>query len=85
MILKEKYLDKKIKNVVKIAYMLLNEEEISIFKITQIIYELYETDIDNKKSLKELLFDISRAIKKSLKESIALVITSNLIKRIKNT
>ena len=65
--------------------MLLNEEEVSIFKIAQIIYELYEIDIDNEKLLKELLFNISRAVKKSLKESIALIITSNLIRRIKNT
>ena len=64
--------------------MLLNEEEILIFKIAQIIYELYKIDIDNKKLLKELLFDTLRAIKKLLKESIVSIITSNLMRRIKN-
>ena len=85
MILKEKYLNKKVKNAIKIAYILLDEEEISISKIAQIIYELYKINIDNKKLLKELLSNISRTIEKSLKELIALIITLNLIRRIKNT
>ena len=85
MILKEKYLNKKVKNAIKIAYILLDEEEISISKIAQIIYELYKINIDNKKLLKELLSNISRTIEKSLKELTALIITLNLIRRIKNT
>ena len=71
------------------------------------IYDLYETSVDNKKSLKELLLhtfatlrldengvinkkllkesliNISRIIKKLLKELIIFVIDSNLLIRIR--
>ena len=48
------------------------------------IYELYENDTNNEKSLKELLLDTSRAVEKLMKELIVLVTTSNLIRRIRD-
>ena len=59
--------------------MLLNEEEISIPKLTQIIYDLYKTGIDDKESLKESSPDISGAAEELLEESIAPVANSDLI------
>ena len=84
MILKKRHLDKEVKDAIKIIYILLNKEKISIFKIAQIMYKLYENNSNNKKLLKELLLAILRSIKKLLKELIVLIIISNLIKRIKN-
>ena len=43
------------------------------------MYNFYEININNKKFLKESLFDISRFIKKSLKELTILVITFDLL------
>ena len=43
------------------------------------IYNFYKTNIDNEKSLKELLFNILKFIEKSLKELIIFVITFDLL------
>ena len=44
------------------------------------IYELYENNTSDKKLLKELLLNISRAIEKLLKELINLITISKLIR-----
>ena len=43
------------------------------------IYNFYKINIDNEKLLKESLFDVSKFIEKSLKESIIFVITFDLL------
>ena len=43
------------------------------------MYNLYKTNINNKKSLKKSLFDASRFIEKSLKKLTTFVITSDLL------
>ena len=47
------------------------------------IYNLYEINIDNKKSLKKSLFDVSKSVEKSLKKLIILIITFDLLITIK--
>lgn len=44
-----------------------------------IIYNFYKTNINNKKLLKKSLFNISKIIKKLLKELINLIIILNLL------
>ena len=43
------------------------------------MYNFYKTNIDNKESLKKSLFNVSRPVKKSLKESTTLITTFNLL------
>ena len=47
------------------------------------IYDLYETNIDNEESLKESLFDAPKPIEESLKKLITSVTTSDLLIAIK--
>ena len=47
------------------------------------IYNLYKTNIDNKKLLKKSLFNIVKSVKEFLKELIIFVITFNLLIAIK--
>ena len=60
--------------------MLLNKKESPIQELALIIYNFYKISINNKKSIKELLYNILRPIKKLLKESIASIIESELLK-----
>ena len=83
MILKRENLDEEIKQTVNLAFILLNEKEISVFEFVFIIYDLCEININDKKLLKELLFDILKFVEKLLKELIIFVINSELINQIK--
>ena len=47
------------------------------------MYNFYKTNIDNKKLLKKLLFDISKFVEKSLKKLIIFIIKFNLLIAIK--
>ena len=47
------------------------------------MYNLYEININNKKLLKKSLFNVSKFVEKSLKKSIAFIITFNLLISIK--
>ena len=82
-ILKRKNLDEKIKQTINLAFILLNEKEISVFKFISIIYDLCETNINNEKSLKKSSFDISKFVEKLLKKSAIFVTNSKLMNEIK--
>ena len=60
--------------------ILLDKREVFISKIVLIIYNLSEIDINNKKSLEELLSTISKYIKKSLEELIVFVIEDIILR-----
>lgn len=66
-----------------LVFILLNEQKIFVSELALMIYDLYKTNIDNEKSLKELLFNVLKFIKKLLKKSITFVITSDLLNEIK--
>ena len=59
--------------------MLLNKKIFSVIELSSIIYDLYKTDIDDEKLLKELSPNTPRAIKKLLKESTAPVTNNDLL------
>ena len=77
--LKRENLDEGVRRAVNLAFMLLNEQEISVPELASMMYDLCETGIDNEESLKESLSDASRLVEKSLKESTTPVTTSDLL------
>ena len=79
MILKEKYLDKGIRNTIDLVSILPNKKKISLFELISIIYNLYKIGVSNKKSLKELLSYVLENIEESIEESINLIIKIDLI------
>ena len=55
-ILKKKYLNKRIKNVVDLISIFLDKKEILITKLAFMIYDLYKISVNNEKLLKKSLF-----------------------------
>ena len=81
--LKRENLNEEVKRVINLILILLNKQKILISKFALIIYDLYEINIDNEKSLKESLFNVLKLIEKSLKELITFIITFDLLIAIK--
>ena len=80
---KKKYLEKKIKNVIDLILIFLDKQEIFITEFAFMIYDLCETNVIDKKSIKESLYHVSRNTEKSEKELINFVTQKNLITQLK--
>ena len=65
--------------MINIVSIFLDEEEISVSRLTQIIYKLYKIDINDEELLKESLLDILGVTKELLKELVNSVTNLDLI------
>ena len=81
-LLKDRHLEEGIKNAIDIAPMLLDEEEMSVPRLAQMMYELCETGVGDEESLEESSPAASGAAEESLEESVAPVATSDLIQQV---
>ena len=81
--LKKKHLNKRIKNIINLISIFLDEKKNSIMKFIFIIYNLYKINANNEKLLKKLSSQISRNIEKLIEKLTNLIIKINFIIRIK--
>ena len=72
-----------IKAALDLSPMLLDEQVMSIPRLTYIMYDLCETGVNDEELIKESLSDTPGPIEELFKELIAPVTTSDLYKKIK--
>ena len=82
-LLKEKHLEEGVRNAVDLAPLLLDEEEMTVPKLAQMMYDLCETGAGDGESLEEPLPVSPGSVGESLEEPTAPVATSELIEQVK--
>lgn len=81
--LKEKHLEKGIRNAIDLAPMLLDEQEISITEFASMVYDLCETGVTGEESVEESSYHVSGNAEESEEELVNPVAQKDLMTQLK--
>ena len=74
---------KEIRNIIDLTLIFFDKQEIFITKFAFIVYDLCETDVIGKKSIKKSLYYVSGNIEKSEEELTNFIAQKNLMIQLK--